>query len=384
MATPVATSDADADAGEQGDAPSQVIVVEPLRIQVVRDQSGAQRVIATDARGIFDEGNDALAQGDFQRALARYDELLADFSDSRLAHPALYNAGLALEGLDKIDLAVQRYLQLASLGKGSRDAIDARIRAASLYAEHQRWNESLAVLDDLLALRKLSESDALEARARRGYVLLEAKDYSAAETTLREALQRHETQSKAGVVFESDYFLAMAHFYLADIPRRQFDAIPIRLPESQMQRDVEVKAGLVQLADARFDEVVRLGNMYWATAAGFRKADMHSSFWREVITAPIPPHLNKQAAALYVEVLHREALGLAQKALSIHGKNLQLAKIYKVDTGWSQASASEVVRLTELIGREQAGDYDRTGELAVLGTGQPPDSAEYMPGRLEL
>ncbi|MCP4448528.1 MAG: tetratricopeptide repeat protein [Myxococcales bacterium] len=370
--------------GEGDEDERQTIIVEPMRIEVVRDADGSEQIIARDARGLFDEANDALAAGDYERALGLYDEILEDFAESSLAPPAIYNAGLALEALERTDDAVARYLGLAARPGSGEEGIDARIRAAALLAEHERWSESLATLDDMLTLAKLSEYDRLEAMTRRGYVLLEAKDYAAAEKQLGKSIEFFKSKQGKRPVFEDDYFAAMAQFYLGDIPRRQFDEIPIRLPESQMERDLEAKASLLVLADERYDEVLLLRHPYWSTAAGYRKADMQWQFWRSLMRAPVPPQLEELAAQLYVTEVHKFAIGFLNKSLDFHGKNVRLAHLYKVPTQWSEASSREIVRLTELVGREQAGDLTKkpselNGKDRVYAN---PEA--YMPSRIDL
>ncbi len=366
------------------DVERSVIVVEAMRIEVVQDEDGTERVIARDARGLFDEGNDALAKGDYQAALTLYDDLLSDFAESALAPAALYNAGLALEGLGQVDAAVARYNELADRPGSAEEGIDGRIRAAAVLAERERWSDALGVLDAALATANLSVSSRLEVMARRGYVLLESKDYAGAEKQLGAALDYYKSKDAKRAVFDSDYFAAMAHFYLGDVPRRQFDAIEIRLPDSQMARDLEAKANLVLLASDRFGDTVEFGNIYWATAAGFRLADMQREFWAALMRAPVPPHLGELAAKMYVEQVHEHARSLLEKALSIHGKNVQLATLYKTPTQWSAASADEVVRLTELIGRDRAGLEVRTTDMLAPGQTRQADAGGYLPGRIEL
>lgn len=362
----------------------EVIVVEPMRIEVIRDAYGNEQVIARDARGIFDEANDALALGDYVRAIELYDDLLLDFAESALAPPALYNAGLAFEGLGQVDAALARYKTLASrLGSGE-EGIDGRVRAAALLAEHERWSEALATLEAMLDEPKLTPSNRLEAMARRGYVLLEAKDYAGGEKQLSQAITYYKDRDSKRTAFDNDYFAGMAFFYLGDIPRRQFDAIEIRLPESQMERDLETKATLVMLASQRFGDVVEFGNAYWATAAGFRLADMQREFWSALMRAPVPPHLSELAAKTYVKEVRALARSLLEKALSIHGKNVQLATLYNVPTQWSVASAAEVVRLTALIGRETSGQEPSHEEMQIPGAGGHPHPGDYIPGRVEL
>jgi tetratricopeptide (TPR) repeat protein len=377
------TAPNDASNSSNSEAERPTIVVEPLRIEVVRDEEGREKVIAVDARSIFDEANDALADGNHQRAIELYDELLADFAESSLVAPAMFNAGLGLEGLGQIDAAVERYLTLARMDSGGRDGVDAQVRAAALLAEQERWSASLDVIEELLKTSKLAGPDRVEALARRGYVLVESKDYAAAERSLREAIALYRKLEAAKVVLESDYFLAMAHFYLGDIPRRQFDAIPIRLPETQLQRDVETKAGLVILASERFGDTVELGNIYWATAAGFHLGDMQSNFWRAVVSAPVPPHLSGQASKLYVEEVHRQSLSLLQKSLGIHQKNVQLATIYKGQTSWSEASERAVARLTTLVAQEEAGEI-QSGDAAVEPRVSLGSNEEYLPEPVSL
>src|SRR5438477_8507915 len=69
--------------------------LEPLRIEVVPDAQGKLTTIATDARTLFDDGNDLLMQRQYDQALADYERLVADFPGSSLLSAALYNAGIA-------------------------------------------------------------------------------------------------------------------------------------------------------------------------------------------------------------------------------------------------------------------------------------------------
>ncbi|MBL4632263.1 MAG: hypothetical protein JKY56_00220 [Kofleriaceae bacterium] len=236
-------------------------------------------------------------------------------------------------------------------------------------------------MDALLAIADLKTTDRLEAQARRGYVLLESKDFAASEVALNEAIA-FANQSRSKAEQQGDYYVGMAHFYLGDIARRQFDEIPIRLPEDQMARDIEAKAVLANLASDRFGDTVGTGNIYWATAAGFRLADVQNQFWRSLVRAPVPPHLSGQVAEIYVVEVHKQSLVFLLKALDTHGKNVKLATIYKGPTSWSRASEREVVRLTELIGREQAGEL-AVGQAAAEPS-QGRSSGEYVPGRIEL
>lgn len=377
-------ADPPASEATDNDEDDDVIVLEPLRIQVLRDDAtGAQTVVAYDARALFDDGNAALVAGEHARALRLYDQLLADFPDSKLAVPALYNAGLALEGAEEFDRAIARYRELVRRQPTGRDSIDAHIRAAAVLAELERWRDAATTLDEVLARDDLTPSDRLEGRARRGYVLLEARDPTAAEATLAEAIRDYEAARDAGERFETDYFIAMARYYYAEIPRREFAAIPIRLPDEQIGRDVEAKAGLVLLASDRYAAAIEIGNVYWATASGYQLAAMQHEFWTAIVTAPVPPQLDAQAAEVYVEEVHQQVENLLEKALAIHRKNVKLAEVYDTHTHWSAASAERIPELAELLARERAGERV-TPEVTERPPPSPRRAADYLPGRFEL
>lgn len=362
----------------------KVIELEPMRIQVVTGEGGEQSVIATDARDLFDRGNQALVGGNPDEALRLYTELLTEFADSKLVPATLYNAGLALEAKGDLDGAVQRYRELARRKDAGRDAIDGLIRAAAVMADAERWPDSLAVIDAVLARTDLTESDRLEGLSRKGYVQIEAKDYAAAEATLNAAVAHYE-KLVGNYHFESDYFIAMAYFYLGEIPRRQFVAIPIRLPESQMERDLEAKASLVLLAKERYDKALAVGNVYWATASGYRLGSMQRDFWESIVTAPIPSQLSAREAKIYVDEVHKVALRHLEQALSVHTRTVELADLYQTSTQWSDASKQEATELVPLIAKEKRGELTTPARRdAPPADGAGISAATYVPSPVSL
>jgi TolA-binding protein len=363
----------------------QVINLEPIRLEVVRGDSGEPEVIAFDARSLFDAGNEALVEGKLDEALEQYNKLLADFPDSKLAVPAMYNSALALEGKGDFDGAIARYRDLTKRSPTTRDSIDAQIRSAAVLAELERWTDAVATLDELLKRKDLTASDRIEGMARRGYVMLEAKDFTGAEKVLREALAHYE-QIKADVHLETDYFLGMAKYYLGQIPHRQFSAIPLRLPDDQIARDIEAKAELVLIAHDRYSETIDHGNIYWASAAGFQIATMNHEFWTALVTAPIPPQLSPKEAELYVKEVHKQGRQFLERAIEIHGKTVKLAEVYKTTTPWSEASRQRAGELTDILARETAGELVKPDAEPQKGpVGEPLSSpATYVPSRIGL
>ncbi|MBL4632262.1 MAG: hypothetical protein JKY56_00215 [Kofleriaceae bacterium] len=120
------------DSDSDTDSKEKRIALEEMRIEVVVDKEGREQTIVRDARGYLDSGNESLGDGDYEAALVAYAHLIKDFSESSLVGPALYNSGLAHEGLEEIDAAVEEYKALASRNPSARNGVDAQIRIAAL------------------------------------------------------------------------------------------------------------------------------------------------------------------------------------------------------------------------------------------------------------
>jgi tetratricopeptide (TPR) repeat protein len=373
-----------------------VIRLEPMRIEVIRDAKGREQVVAYDARELFDAANEALLADRNEDALRGYDQLLAEFPDSVYAVPALFNAGLAHEARRENEAAIARYRELAGRRAPSRDVIDALVRMGAVMAELERWSDAAATFEQLLDREDLTAADRVEALARLGYVLLEAKDYIGAEEVLRSALGYHDELTRTGAAAEldTDYYVAMARYYLAQIPHRQFAAIPIRLPDKQIERDMEAKAELVLIAHDRYLKTVELGNPYWATAAGYQLASMQKEFWDALVITPVPEHLPPEAATFYTKEVHRLSRVFLDKALTTHRKNVELAEVRGISTVWVEASRRAASEVAAIIARESAGEIvvPTTGPAAAApapGPGNRADGSDdgilpYIPGRVDL
>ena len=371
-------------AGEASGDVARVYDLEPMRIEVVGTDAAGEPVLEVfDARTLLDRGNDALARGRPDDALADYQRLLAQFPDSSLAPAARYNIGLALEARNEHDEALARYRTLAADAALGRDSIDAHKRLAAVLAELQRWIEAREALDALLARSDLTHSDRIEGMARAGYVAIEQKDYAAAELVLGEALDYYDELT---VSLESNDFVAMCHYYMAQIPHRQFQAMPMRLPDEQLERDLDAKSKLLALAYDRYVDALQVQNAYWATAAGYQMSEIYKEFWDDIVLAPIPPQLGPDAAEYYVLEVHAEVRVLLEKAMNGHVRNVELADAYKTSTVWSDASRQRAAAIAQILARESEGEMVRPEPMAerAVPVGSSVAPGEYVPARVEL
>ncbi len=375
--------------------PPRAIELEPLRIEVGRD--GHPEVF--DARGLLDEGNDALMQRRWDEALRAYEQLVRDFPDSQLVASALYNAGLALEGQGDMTGAADRYRALIERAGTAPIGRDGRFRLAAVLAEAQKFADSTRVLEEVLAATDLPAADRIEALARLGYALIEQKDYAGAEEVLRSAIAYHRDVSARERV-EDLQFVAMCQYYLADIAHRQFLEVPMRYPEAQLSRDVDQKSELMLLARDRYIKTVDFKHAYWATAAVFQIGLMYKEFWDAFMAVPIPTDLETVAIEEYVKAVNKEPQlrKLMEKSLLYHERNIAMVKNANLSTVWSEASVQGAEVARKVLGRQDKGELLRPGttnaaDLAAgihtapgpRGAPEPVEGAkEYVPGRFDL
>lgn len=362
----------------------KVIDLEPIRIEVVgRDKVGDPELQAFDARGLLDRGNAAMAEDRYDDAIVQYEKLLTIFPDSQLAPSAVYNIGLAYEGKSDYDAAIEQYRILARNGKLGKEAIDAHLRIGGILAEVKRWADSAQALREVLARTDLTHSNKIEAMARLGYVSLEQKDYTNAESVLRDAIKYYDKLTSG---LDSNYFIAMSYYYLAQIPHRQFRAWPMRLPDEQLKKDFAHKTNLVQLAYDRYVAAVQIQHAYWATASAYQLSQIYKEFWDDIMLAPIPDQLDEEAKEIYRRELHGQVRVLLEKAVDGHSKNVELAEAYRTDTPWSEASRTRAAQIAEILARESAGEMvvPKGREQPKDATGKPENRGEYMPTRVGL
>ena len=380
--------------GKPGVPPPKVIELEALRIDVVTTKGG-QTSVVYDARSLLEDGNDALMQRRYDEALAAYDHLLRDFPDSRLALPALYNAGLALEGKEDFAGAAQKYRDIVTRGAGRKEEAetvkDAQFRLGAVLAESQKWPEGIAVFEAVLDRNDLTPSERIEGLARLGYVLIEGKDYAGAEEVLRSALGYHR-QITGTEKLENNYYVAMAQYYLADIPHRQFNDVPLRYPEEQLSKDVDFKSELMLLARDRYIKTVDYKNAFWATAAVYQIGLMYKEFWDDFMAVPIPTNLKPVEVQAYIKAVNEEEQlrKLLEKSLLYHQRTLEMAKNANVQTIWTDASVQGAEDARKIIAKQQKGEHITPGSIAgkvealdpVLDADAPGN--DYVPGRLDL
>ena len=341
-----ATSGAHPPAGPES-GPVVKYEMDPIRIDATHGPGGTQ-IEAYDAPELFEQAGVALSDRRFEAAAKLYAKLLKGFPDSAYARASLYNMGLAHIGSRNWADGVDAFKRLIEKYPTHADAKDASFQLGACYAEQTNWPASAEVFARVLDRSDLSADDRIEALARRGFAQFNLGDLDTAEKTFRAVLsyrQKIENEERLA----TDFYLAFSQYHLAQISHRRFQAVELRLPEAQMDKDLDQKASLLLQAQRSYIETIKYGNPAWASAAGFQVGSLYEELYDAFMRVPIPPELQAEAREVYQEELHKKIRVLLEKSMRWQRENLLMIERLGVNTDWAEKSKLAYTKLVKLL-----------------------------------
>jgi len=321
--------------------------MEPIAIEATRGEGGVQ-IESFDAEELFEQAGSALSQKRYDDAVRLYDKLLASFGESPYARPAMYNRGLALRDKKDWNGAVSAFKAMVEKYESHADAKDGLFQLGACYAELTNWPASGQVFVRLLERPDLTADDRIEAMARRGFAQFNLGDLDAAEKTFRGVFayrQRIEAEERLA----TDFYLAFSQYHLAQITHQRFRAVALRLPETQMDRDLDLKASLLLQAQKGYIETIKFGNPGWASAAGFQVGSLYEELYDSFMNAPVPKDLKGEAREVYLAELHKKIRILLEKSMKWQRENLLMIERLGVNTDWAEKSKLAYAKLLRLL-----------------------------------
>ena len=334
-----------------GGAPVTSYEMDPIKITAVNGPDG-MHIESFDAAELFEQGSKALGEKRYDDALGAYDRLLKEFNDPRYARAALYNAGLAHQGKKDWSGAINRFKALVDRYPDSSDSKDGLFQLAATYAEMGNWPASAEILARTLERKDLTADDKLEAMGRRGFAQLQLKDLDTSERTFRSAVAYYHQIEKEERL-ETDFFLALALYHLGEITHERFRAAPLRLPESQMNIDLDEKARLLLQAQRQYIDTMKLGNPEWAAASGFQVGALYEELYDSFIHAPVPPEMLRsdqvERREVYYSELRKKIRVLLEKSSHWHDENLKMIERYGIRNEWRDKSRLAYAKIQQLL-----------------------------------
>ncbi len=334
----------------------RTIEVEETRIVGVRGEGGEVSSHLSNPVLLFDDGNRLARDGDCPRAVACYDELVRDFPASRYVSPALYNAGLCLQGQEQWEEARARYERLLALRPDSTDVPRARFQLAEVLEALEQWEPARVNAEALLARDDLRPADRLEALARRARAVLGLGRLDEAAALAREALAYYRTRPSDQAIAD-ETFAAMCAYVLAETIRLRAEALTFSEGSALEQHELlERRARLLLDAQRAYFDTIRLTNPDWAAAAGYRIGSMYRSFFDAITRAPVPPPsipMTDVQRALYEEEyrtqLREQVLPLVRHAIRYWELTLTMVERTGAQSPWLEQLRQDLERARALV-----------------------------------
>jgi tetratricopeptide (TPR) repeat protein len=333
--------------GQPGGEPVVHLDMEPIKIEATSDADGIH-IDAYDAPELFEHAGKALSEKRYDDAVKVYGKLLKSFPESPYARPALYNLGLAQIGKKDWAAAIDSFKGLIEKYPSHPDAKDSLFQLGACYAEENNWPASAEVFARVLERNDLNADDRIEAIARRGFAQFNLNDLDTAEKTFRAAMvykQKIESEER----LSTDFYLAFSQYHLGQVFHLRFRKAALRLPEAQLDKDLEEKAHLLLTAQRAYIDTIKFGNPAWASAAGFQVGSLYEELFDAFMSVPVPPELDAEARAIYQEELLKKIRILLEKSLRWQRENLLMIERLGVNTEWADKSKLAYAKLLRLL-----------------------------------
>jgi tetratricopeptide (TPR) repeat protein len=327
------------------DKGAREVVLEPMVIGVRPDAELG--LTDFDAAALFQEGLRHQAAEQCEKALVFYRRLRTDFPGSRYLSATAFNSGRCLETLSRAGEAVDSYRIITQTLPASKDWIDAAFRETLCLVDLARRQEAVDLLERLLARPGLTLPDRIDALVLQGEALVGLGETGLGERRYRTALRLFREHEREEYLDPTP--AARAEFRLADLAVERFRSAPLRLPESQMESDLEVKAQALLEAQAGFLRAMRFGVPEWATAGGFRIGSLYVELHRALQDAPVPQDLTEEEIAVYRDLLKSRLAVLLRKALRLFEMTLSLAERSGSDNEWTRLAREELARVEKEV-----------------------------------
>lgn len=309
---------------------------------------------------LFAGGTSAFAANDFRQA-ARYFGRLVDFHpNSPHRRQALYNAGLSHQRLKEWEEAWHRFSELADAAKGQDDALDAAFRVAETLYHLERFDEAEKLLATIAARQDITVNRRIEAQVQQGICALEARRTEEAESTLRKALATYD--GLADKVEVDDFFPAQAHFFIGEIYRLHYEDVKLDPAKGsdKLGQDLNYKAELLLSAQGHYLRSIRVGNGYWATAAGSQIGALYENLYEHMVNSPAPSELDAEEAQVYRQELRKKIRVLLTKSINIYERTLEAAERIGSQSAFVDRTRESLEKVKKLL----LADADAEGEPA--------------------
>jgi TolA-binding protein len=346
--------------------PAEALAMPPLEVE------GDAALARLNAEELFARGTSAYANGEWARAAASFERLVVSYPESPHLVLAQYNAGLARERLGDWEEARQHFAAI-SQPRGTGDGLDAAFHLAEALYHLGRYAEAASLLAQMASRPDLTVARRLEAQVQQGVCEVEDGRLEVGEKTLRQALALWNDAPDRDTL--DDYFPGQAQFFLGEIYRLHYAGVQLN-PEQgadALAKELEFKAELLLSAQGHYFRTIKIGNAYWATAAGTQIGSLYQDMYQQISESQAPSELNEEEARIYRQELRKRVRVLLTKAITVYESTLAAAERLGSSGPFVERARESLERMKQLL------LADASEDPAAPASPHPPTSRPVAP-----
>ena len=250
-----------------------------------------------------------------------------------IAALALFNSGVAHEGLGRREVALERYRELSREHPTDPVTKNGLIRMTRLLGYLERWDELGQTADLLIARQKsLPAMDKIEAFGAKALSLVELGQVEPAQKWVTRARDIIE-EKRFGRAGTPPMQLAQVSFALGEIRRLRSEEIKLTPVTGDFPAVLERRCqGLLDAQDA-YTDAMRSRDAHWSAMSGYRVGQLYQQLHREAMAIPPP----ESARTLKQKQLFEGAMRLRYRILLEKGLKL-MASIVRLGERTGESS----------------------------------------------
>jgi tetratricopeptide (TPR) repeat protein len=289
----------------------------------------------------------------FEKAAKAFDRLMRISANPKITAVAMFNAGVAYEGLGKRDIAVRRYRELVDGYGAEQIARPGHLRLTRQLGYLERWQDLVEAADSLLERKDLSILDRIEGLGARALGLVEQKKVEEARISIgkaQELIDKH----KLGLTGVPPFQLAQVAFAEGEARRLLSEKIKLVPVPPQFGEVLEARCQGLLDAQSAYTEAMRSRDGHWSAMSGYRIGQLYQQLHVEAMQIPPPQHADEKKAKLFEAAMRLRYRILLEKGLEMMRGTVRLGQRTGEDSYWIARAKEAVTALEKSLAEEKA------------------------------
>ncbi len=301
----------------------------------------------------FDEARVILMEDRYAEAAPRFERLSKLATDPRLVALALFNAGVAYEGMGDRQQALVRHRELLGRYPRSRVVKASLVRISRLLGYLERWPELEETASLLLARKSLPVMDRIEALGALALALVAQGRLDDAQRFANRARDIIE-ENRFGQAGVPPVQLAQVAFAEGEVRRVRSERIKLVPVPANFVEVLEQRCGALLDAQRAYMDAMRSRDAHWSAMAGFRIGQLYQQLHREAMQIPSPAEATQAKKQLFEGAMRLRYRILLTKGLKMMEATLRMAQRTKESSFWVNRAREAKQQMEGALADEKA------------------------------